>query len=165
MNTSTDTHWRDLIARRPLSPAEQAEFARWLARHPGDRERWDDEVRLTRALATLRPAPVPSNFAARVLTEVRRLDAPARPGVRPWWRWWLNWRHALPAAAAVAALALALAIQGHHRAQLRLELATGIAALPLEGLAQTQLWRDFDPIHALPQGPLPPGDDLAAAFE
>lgn len=165
MNISTDTIWRDRIARRPLTPAERVEFDRWLASQPGARESWDDEARLTVALKSLRPIPVSSNFAARVLAEVRRLEAPFRPPGRPWWRWWLDWHHALPAATAVFALALTLGLQARYKTQTRVELANRIATLPLEGLAQTQLWQDFDPIHVLPEGPLPSGEDLAAAFE
>jgi ferric-dicitrate binding protein FerR (iron transport regulator) len=165
MNNSTDTIWRDRIARRPLTPAERAEFEHWLAGQPGPREFWEDEARLSAALKSLRPAPVPSNFAARVLAEVRRLDVSVQPTRRPWWHWWFEWRHAVPVATAVFALALTLGLQARHRTQVRVELANGISALPLEGLAQTQLWRDFDPIHVLPEGPLPAGEDLAAAFD
>ncbi|MBK9138075.1 MAG: hypothetical protein IPM17_04835 [Verrucomicrobia bacterium] len=166
MTTSNDSHWQEIVARRPLTDREQRELAAWLAKHPESAEHWAGELALTEALRKLSPAPVPSNFVARVMAEVRQSEpAPRRSRPLAGWRWWADWRHALPLGAAVAALALTLAIQAHHRTQLRVEVAEGLSALPLEGLAQLPFWQDLEPIQALPEGPLPSGRDLLAALE
>jgi anti-sigma factor RsiW len=166
MTPPNDAHWQDLVARRPLTADERRALAAWVRANPAAADRWADELALSEALRQLPPAPLPSHFVARVLAEVRRAQ-PVPRRVRPfdWLRWWTDWRHALPLATAVAALALTLAIQAHHRAQVRTELAEGLAALPIEGLAQLPFWQDFDPIQVLPEGPLPSGRDLAAALE
>jgi anti-sigma factor RsiW len=166
MNISNNSKWPDIVARRPLTESERAELEGWLTQNPDEREHWKTEMDLTTALRTLRAAPVPTNFTARVMAEIRRT---AKMSPDSWrrtaLRWLADWRHALPLATALGALALTLGIQAHHRAQVRTEVAQGIELLPLEGLAQMQLWRDFEPIQTLPHGPLPSGQEFAAALE
>src|SRR5688572_5741555 len=81
---------REIGWRRPLTEAEQAELREWLATHPEDHSDAEVEAALTQALANLPEAPMPSNFASRVLEAVEREAQPVTPkGLFvsvPWWR-------------------------------------------------------------------------------
>ena len=57
--------WQELVWRRPLTQAEQAELRAWLARHPEAKADADLEEALTAALENLPDVPVPSNFTTR----------------------------------------------------------------------------------------------------
>lgn len=81
---------RELGWRRPLTDAEQAELREWLATHPEHQFDTEAEAALSRALAKLPDAPMPSNFTSRVLQAVEQESQAterATPRVRsPWWR-------------------------------------------------------------------------------
>ena len=88
-----DPHYerlREIGWRRPLTEAEQAELRQWLEAHPEHQAEAEAEAGLTRILAGLPDAPMPSNFTARVLqaiereTQVTERTAPRAPGF--WWR-------------------------------------------------------------------------------
>jgi len=166
MNKPLDPHWRNLVTRRSLSPAESAEVARWLAAHPEALAGWTAEVRLTEVLRNL-PAPVipSSNFTAQVLAAVDRLPTAERPSPFSWVRRWLVWHPGWQVATAVGVLGLGLVVHQHQRAEFRRQLAREVSALPLAALADADFWRDFEPIHALPTEPVPSADELAAAFQ
>ncbi|MGD1083562.1 MAG: hypothetical protein ABSA47_02285 [Verrucomicrobiota bacterium] len=63
----TDSAWR-----RPLTPDEQAQLLRHLGDHPLARAQWEQDAALTRHLNRLPPAPISSNFTARVMRAVQR---------------------------------------------------------------------------------------------
>ena len=81
---------REIGWRRPLSEAEQAELREWLTAHPEQQIDTEVEAALTRALANLPDAPMPSNFTSRVLQSIERETHEAqRSAARahtPWWR-------------------------------------------------------------------------------
>jgi len=81
---------RESLWRRNLSAAERAA----LSAQP----ELELEASLTRALDQISPAPVPSNFTARVMAAIELEEAQAAR-VRGW-NW--NWRLLLPRVAAVA---------------------------------------------------------------
>jgi len=97
-----DQKLRELNWRRELTAAERAELRTWLAAHPEAQADWQTEAALSKFLARLPDAPVPSNFTARVLQAVERETrtserAPQRA------RWW----HVFLPRAAVAASVVA----------------------------------------------------------
>jgi anti-sigma factor RsiW len=128
MNNSIPDSIQDLIWRRTLSASERAALDSWLAQHPEARGPLNEERALTIVLGRLADAPLPSNFTARVLAELERVDRKELSG-RPHplfiWRWFSGW---LPRAA-VAGLVLGLSMLGWHqyRATVRAELATTLA--------------------------------------
>ena len=156
----------EVVARRGLTVAEQARLDAWLAAHPRERERWEEETRLTALLSRLPPAPISSNFTARVRGEVERAATrPAPAGIPRWRAWAATLRFGWTTATAVLALALVLVVQHQHRVQTRLELAASVATLPQFGLADTELWKDFSQIVTLPSTPPPSLDELTAAMK
>ena len=150
--------------RRRLTPGEKAQFEAWLALHPESHAQWQEELRLTHLLRQL-PAPaVSSNFTSQVLCQVdaATAHAPRRPSL-PWWRNLLSVRHGWQAAAAVF-VGLLLFGAEYRRSATRAELRGMLASLPAAGLADVELWRDFDSIRNLPDGPLPSVNELAEAL-
>lgn len=88
-----DPHYerlREIGWRRPLTETEQAELSQWLEAHPEYQAEAETEAGLTRLLARLPDAPMPSNFTARVLQAIdREVQAAERPAPRSatfWWR-------------------------------------------------------------------------------
>ena len=81
---------REIGWRRPLTEAEQAELRAWLAAHPEQQADAEADAVLSRALAKLPNAPVPSNFTARVLQaieyESQSSERTNTKTVVPWWR-------------------------------------------------------------------------------
>ena len=63
---------RELLSRRPLRPAEQAQLEAWLAMHPEARADWAADAALSALLARLPEQPAPSNLTARILAEIER---------------------------------------------------------------------------------------------
>src|SRR3954469_6162170 len=89
MNDPLENQLREAAWRRNLTPEEQASLRAWLAAHPDAARDWEQDHRLTAILAGLPPAPVSSNFTARVLQAIDRdTAASARRRPVPWsWRW------------------------------------------------------------------------------
>jgi anti-sigma factor RsiW len=156
----------EVVARRGLTVEEQGRLEAWLAAHPEERAHWQEETRLTALLLRLPPAPMSSNFTARVRHEIERAARRPTPAGFLRWRVWATvLRFGWPTATAVLALALVLTVQHQQRLQARFELATSVAALPQVGLAEVELWKDFSQIVALPNTPPPSLDELAAAMK
>ncbi len=153
--------------RRELTPAERTELKAWLAAHPEQQASWAEETALNRLLAALPPAPLSSNFAARVVQAVERIgqdDARARP-VRPrWWRsFGLGWRLAT---AGVALAAVLVSVELRREAQYRARMAESVAAMSaLADLPSVEALADFEVVYHLPSGPLLNEQELAQAFE
>ena len=85
--------FKELNWRRRLHPAESAELEAFLASHPEAARQWRTEDALSRALEQLTPAPVSSNFTARVLAAAQRqalAQAPDPDAEAPWLfrSWW-----------------------------------------------------------------------------
>lgn len=152
--------------RRRLSPEEQRELLTWLAAHPELETEWESELKLSQAFANLPPAPVPSNFTARVLQEIQTLEkAAARARTRA--RWWRlsNWGWA-PRGAFAALLLGGTVLTYHHsrvvsrqRALSSVEVVSNVASRP-----SPDVLRDFDAIQALNAGP-GPDETLLTLFQ
>ncbi|MBI3877469.1 MAG: hypothetical protein HY300_16185 [Verrucomicrobia bacterium] len=88
-----DAKFEELLAlrhKRPLTPEEQARLDGWLAAHPADRAGWLDEAALSKALRSLPPPTVPSNFMTRIWQDIEvseRREARTPAGWRAWLRW------------------------------------------------------------------------------
>jgi len=152
-------------SRRALTAAEQADLDACLKRDSDLRAVWQEEEQLNALLRTLPEPALGSNFTARVLDQVGRQTDARRPA----WRWvWLGrlWpvRHAWQAAVALL-LGVLLLQTGLRRTTTHTEMASLLSALPANGLANVELWRDFESIRRLPDGPLPSVNELAEALQ
>ena len=146
---------RELSWRRSLTESEQAELRAWLAVHPEAQAEWEVETDLSALLHQLPDAPVPSNFAARVLKSVEReTAAPRRPGSG--WTW--RWRVFLPRVAGVAAV-IGFSLFGYHRHAIvqQARLVKKLAETP--EVANPAWLEDFEAIRQL--GPQPDEELLA----
>jgi hypothetical protein len=111
-----DQSLREVAWRRPLTPAEQAQLAAWLAQHPDSRADWAADSALSAALAHLPGQPAPSNLVARVLAEIDRdAAAAARPQPARGWRWLATFGWA--PRTAVVAVVLAAGFFAYHQHQ------------------------------------------------
>ena len=167
MNRSPEQQrWIDLATQRTLTGSEVEEIRAWLEANPQSRASLEEDLRLSRLLQQAPGPRVASNFTARVLEQVQREPAGRAFRGSGLWRWRIRgWRLGWQMATAAGVLALVVAVQIHQRNQSRVELAQGMAALPLEALADVEFWRDFAPIQALPSEPLPRVAELVAALE
>jgi anti-sigma factor RsiW len=150
---------REISWRRKLTPDEEARLAEWLAAHPDDQSEWESEINLNRALAGIAPAPVPSNFTARVLAAAKRDAAVSQRADRralSSGTWWLRF---LPKAA-VGAVVLAAGLLSYHHVQetRREEVARSLSAISqIPSVPSPEVLKDFDVIAAL--GSNPPADE------
>lgn len=164
MNESRDQQRREIVWRRPLQPAELAEPAGRPVASPDQAVDWQEENRLTLALAQLPNLPVANNFTARVLAAVEREDAHVRPVATPWANWITArvWRWLAPTAAVALILAgVGLAWQW-RQATTRATLARDIAAMSrVSELAPPEVFAEFEIINRLGGPPLPDEELLA----
>lgn len=149
-NQSPD--WPESLWRRKLSPEER------LALRTQPEREW--EARLTEALAKLPPAPVPSNFTARVLAAI---DLDERQAARSQGRHW-NWRFWLPRAAVTAAILLfvALGYQHHEVRVQRTEWVKSLSRVTTETVPSVEVLKDFDTIQRISQASRADTELLAA---
>lgn len=147
--------------RRPLTEAETAALQDWLAAHPEARADWETETALTQALGGLPPAPVPSNFTARVLQAVEREEAAAarRPAPTRW-----QFLHRWLPRVAFAMFLVGAGLFSHYRVlEVRQQrLVKGIVVVSdVAALPSPKILADFDAIQALGRVPPPDGELLA----
>jgi hypothetical protein len=162
----------EIVPRRPLSREEVARLEADWQREPDQRRRWEDETALTHLLQGLPDSPLPSNFNARVLAAIDRLDeAPAQTRVD--WRRWL-----LPRPVPAAAVALAMLLLGwggrawlrdYHRERMAASVvdvtrSVGAASLVAQ-VPPVEIFQDFEAIQRLSQTRLLADEDLLAALE
>lgn len=162
-NDPTYNRLRELSWRRKLSAAEEAELRSWLAAHPEDRADWEAEVGLAAVLERLPDAPVPSNFAARVLEAVGR-EAGGKVRRREWrTHSWLRWlpRAALAACVATAGLVSCLLVQNAERARLVQSVA---AVADVSSLPSPEVLQDFDAIR-VSRPAIAPDEELLAVLQ
>ena len=150
MNESDISRLREILWRRPLNPTERTALQRWLREHPGGRADWEAELALAGCLDQLSPAPVSSNFTARVLEAVDRESTGPAPGspVRPVW---LNLPFLARAGAALLLMtALGLFLGHRQRMEGRAELARCVAvAVEAARVPGVEALTDFETIQRL----------------
>jgi anti-sigma factor RsiW len=142
---------RETTWRRSLTAAESAELRRLLAGDAAAAADWQLEARLSRAVARLPDAPVPSNFTARVLESIEREAAVADQSRGTWWspRRWLP---RLAFACVVLGVGV-VGIQQYDRAAHQ-RMADSVAVIsPLGALPTPEALVDFDAIRALGNEP------------
>ncbi len=167
MNDPVYHELRDLAARRPLTPAEEARLEAWLTAHPEARADWEQEAALDRLLRELPPAPVSSNFTALVL---QALDAEERVAARAAQAapWRLSWRNIFSPRVASVGLLLALGVAGafEYRTYTRTQLAPGVRDVSsVVALTGPDVLQDFEAIHELPAAPAKADLDLLATLQ
>jgi hypothetical protein len=153
---------REKIGRRPLTQAEQAKLAGWLATHPEARAEWEGEVALSAMLARLPEKPAPSNLAARVLAKIEREEdlatADARKTKTNWFRLG-SWGWVTRTAVVVALIGLGAVAYRHQQTVLHAKDTQNLAvAVRTAPPLPPDLLENFDLITSLP--PPFPGADM-----
>ena len=142
-------HLRDVNGRRPLTAAEAAQVADWLAAAPDARAEWDQEAALNRALEFLpAAAPVSSNFTTLVMEQVALEEARRARETQPHKLGWLfRW---LPRVA-LASVVVGGSLLGFRSLELRhRRVLAEDAAQIYEMVASSPEWfADFDAINAI----------------
>jgi hypothetical protein len=122
------------------------------------------EATLTRVLTEIPDAPVPSNFAARVLDAVELVEQAERRKARsPGWT--LNWRLFWPRVAAVAAVLIfvGLAVQRYETKSHRFTLAQDVVMVAVaQPLPSVDALENLDAIQRMSQSGHADGELLAA---
>lgn len=167
MNEDPLPHFEDALLRRELTPDEERTLHAWLARHPEAAAEWRENARLARAIRQLPNAPVPSNFTARVLEEVRRDAAKSERAreSRSTGGSWLRPRFWIPTATAAAALAIALGGWEWHSKTREAEFNRDVTQLRTLAAVPQEVLEDFEAIERFSQGTPPVDFELLAALE
>ena len=165
MNATAFEKLLAIASRRELTAAEVAELQALINGRPDLKAVWQEEEQLNRLLRKLPEPAVPTNFTARVLEQVQKQPV-SRPSVlslaslRGLWRF----RYALRVAAVVLLGAVVIGVH-ERRAANENALRSWLTALPADGLAEVELWSDFEAIRHLPSEPLPSIHELADALK
>lgn len=168
MNPESHEDWLDHVSGPRPDPAEVRRLQSHGVLGPAERRRLADELALNALLDGHRPAPaVSSNFARRVVSEVSREGATARPAL-PGWLGWIALRPgrslARGAALAFACIAALALLRGMSRqGSLPPDGATMAHAAALPGVDAETL-SDFDAVHRLGSEPAPDDDALILAL-
>lgn len=153
MNAAMFEELLALRHKRPLTPDEQTCLDQWLATHPTDRERSQEEAALGRALGKLPAPPASSNFMARVWQEIESEDRRAgRHAVEAGWRGWFRWPSLAQQFAALAlVIGLAtLVAQGRRSSRTPTQLARSVEQFAtLAPVPSVALLKDFEAIRRL----------------
>ena len=146
--------FEDLLAlrhKRPLTPAEQTRLDQWIAAHPADRVRWQEEAALARVLGK-QPAPAASsNFMARVWQGIEAGERQAERARRPGWRGWLRWPSLAQQFAALALVcALSALVLQSRRQRSPAQVARSVEQVAtLARVPDLALLKDFEAIRRL----------------
>lgn len=168
MNDDPLPSLRDLLLRRDLTPNEVRLAQEWIRQHPESAAAWQDDVRLARHLRRLPPAPVPSNFTARVLAEIERPPQARRASsAGPWWQRWRvasPWPWLVPGTALLAVILAVGSWQSHVR-KAREEQVRDFAALRALTELPPATLADFEVIQRFGAATSPVDFELLAALE
>lgn len=161
---------RDLLSRRDLTPVEARQLEDWLRQHPDSAAAWQADARLSSALRRLAPTPVPSQFTARVLAEVRRDCPRAAPSAALSATFDFDWRALLrrhwivAGSTALVVLVSGLAWQSQV-ARRDVEFARQVVPLRVLGEISPAVLEDFDAIRRFAERPAPVDFELLAALQ
>ena len=150
MNESEFNELVEMSWRRPLNTVEEARLQTYLSQHPEAQPLWDSETTLNQFMADLPPAPLSSNFTARVLQALELdLAQAARQRKRSWWSG--SWPRLAWATCFLAVSLLGyVQFEKHNEKQLNRDVATLTTAMP----AEPGVLQDFETIHRLGQAPV-----------
>lgn len=154
-------------ARRQLTPREQADWEQALRNFPAERATWAEEMRLSRALGALPPAPVPSNFVNRVLAALDTEKRPTKVGADGPKAWtWLRLRWPAAVASLAVLLLAVVGVQHQQRVAAREEVVRSMQTfVATTEVPSVEMLQDFDLILSLPEGPIPAVEELASALQ
>lgn len=160
MNQSEFDNLLQAASERDLTDGELAKLECWLAANPAEQAEWEG---LDRLLAALPDEPVATNFAARVLDEIRRAEATQPALGQAWWQRFLSPQFRPIQIAAAATLAMVLGGVGYqsHLNQSRAEMAAAVAAI---AEFTPVFLADFEAIEAIAQAD-PIDEELWAALK
>jgi hypothetical protein len=148
MNESDYNQLREKSWRQKLSANEEKVLFAWFAAHPEARVDWEAELSLTKTIARLPDAPIPTNFTARVLQAVE-LEASA--DARQQTKRSFVWRSFVPrAATALIVATIGLFTLREHRVHQRAQLAQSVATVSgVASLPGPEILQDFDVINQM----------------
>lgn len=155
---------QEAVWRSALSPEQAKDLESWLETHPDQCAEWQEEQALTRILARLPEQTVPSNFTARVLDAIDRVEPQTSrsPGISL--LGWLRSMGWVPRLTGVAVLVVA-GYLGHHQYQTsqRATLARDVAQVSelAEAVPSVEIFQDFDAIRNLQSAAVPDEELLA----
>jgi len=167
MNEDPLPHLEDVLLRRDLTPGEERTLNAWLDRHPEAAAGWRQQSRLARAIRQLPDVPVPSNFTARVMTEVRldrAVSERARAAQTSGWSW-LRPRFWIPTASVAVAIAIALGGWNWRTQKQQAEFNRDVTQLRTLASVPQEVLEDFEVIQRFSQGAPPVDFELLAALE
>lgn len=153
--------------RRHLTSEEEAHLQDYLAAHPLDQIQWSEEAALNGFLQSLPPAPVPSNFTARVLQAIdaeELQEERVTPSARPWQHWITQ---LIPQFASLSVV-IVLCVTGfyQYRSFHRDQVAQNAAIISdLASVAGPEILKDFEAIHQMRQVTAFTDDDLVTALQ
>lgn len=156
---------QELVWRRKLTDAEQAELLAYLATHPDARADCEMESALSTALDRLPDAAVSSNFAARVLQAIERDGANAGRVRERGWAWY--WRVLVPRVA-VAAVVIGFTGVVYQRYEFgrRVELARSVALVAAsQPLPDMEALKNFDAIQRMSEAKPHADNELLTLFQ
>lgn len=165
MNTSDYQRLVETAARRELHPGEREQLEDILAQSPQLEQTWRDDQRLSRVLKHLPDVELAPNFTSQVLRRVETLEARPRQRAGPLHRWLFHvgrrW------SVAIVGLLVVVAFTAHWQYQARSlrQLAQSVASLPVEGVSNVRILRDFDQILVLDARPRAGDDELLKALQ
>ena len=172
MENSEFNQLLEAAARRPLTADERRRLEAFLAQHPSNAARWQEETALNHLLQLLPDAALSSNFTAQVLQAVEREEQSGLRASRI--PRWFDWRRPVVRFAAVG-LFLGLAGLSYHEYQIlmRAKMAVSLAnvtsgvdtAARAAQLHPVELWQDFEPIYRLSHNEARADEELLAALK
>ena len=158
---------REAAWRGDLTPEQARQLQSRQAANPAEQGAWEEEVALTRLLASLPDAAVPSNLTARVLNAVDRDAGQPQYDLVGSWLGWLRRLGWVPRLSGVAVLVMA-GYLGLHQYQSveRAELARNVASVTeLAGtVPSVEVLMNMDVIRNL-DGVVEPDEELLALYQ
>ena len=163
MNEKEPDSLRETAWRRPLTGSEWRQLRERMTGHDGsEAEDWQEELALTRALASLPDSPVASNFTSRVMHEIEREEAQVSKSFPlPAWRRWVP-------RIAFATVAVGLVWFSAHRQEIKQQKQAARELVEISEIASVpsvEVLKDFEAIHRMSQTAAKADLQLLAAFE
>jgi hypothetical protein len=155
----------DALQQNKLTSEQEAQLSDYLAAHPDQRARWEEEIALNQLLRQVPDVPVSSNFTALVLGAVRQ-TSPRSP-------FQSNLCHALfvrhwqaKLASALMVVSVGVLTYHEHELTLRRDLARNLVEMSkLTAGTPLELIVNFDAIERLNQVPVTVDRELVAALQ
>ena len=172
MNESEFHNLMETAWRRPLAVDELARVERWCQLHPDRRKEVELDLAASAALHGLPEVEVPSNFMARVWSEVERSEGLApSDAVRlraKGWNWAALLRLSLPRFAAATLILVGsgtLGWQG-YRSNQRTQVAAGVTqVMQASSIPDPEMLQVFDTLQVMVETPTAVDLDLLAALQ